>query len=295
MAMRKTRARRKAPKAKRRGRKPAARPRKMVSRQTDRAVVVEGAQNTLTMVVDPVTLSAVYAYNYTTSLSEYQRAQEVAHAYKYYRCAKIELQFVPYANFSSVGGAPNARLPQMYFTVDRVANQWILPTEEEMIERGISPKIFKGKLVYAWKPSLLQNVQLETEQPGDGGGNPLGIQSIGAINSVPLFNKWLPTQQSFGYNVNAATPPNQTNQVLAPMGQNPYALKYHGAIYCSSIEGQTPSTSLVSGDLQIKITWEFKGPRALKTNAPLMEPYDPTTSSMGNPGAVPNTQPTTYP
>lgn len=180
-------------------------------------------------------------------------------------------------------------------SVDRVSNRWITPTETECLERGISPRLFNKKMRLAFKPNLLQEISLETYQSRDGTGALDGISAAGFLNATPLFNKWLPTQQSFGYNVSAINPPNQTNQVLAPMGQNPYALKYHGAIYCSSIEGQTPSTSLVSGDLQIKITWEFKGPRALKTNAPLVEPYDPTTSSMGNPGAVPNTQPTTYP
>lgn len=280
--MRKTRVKRKAPgKARRR---PAARRGKVSTRQTDRAVVVEGAENPLVL-----TPGGTFAYNYTTSLSEFQRAQEVAHAYKYYRCAKIELQFVPYANYAAVGGGAISRLPQLYFTVDRVANQWILPTEEEMIERGISPKLFKGKLTYTWKPSLLQNVQLETEGQADGGGNPLGIQSISAINSVPLFNKWLPTQQAFAF---TNVPPAMTGLQVSQPASNPYALRYYGAVFVIDQEG---GSAQQVGDLISKVTWEFKGPRALKTNAPTQQVIISPTTSMINPGVVANTQPTNYP
>lgn len=144
-----------------------------------------------------------------------------------------------------------------------------------------------------FKPNLLQEISLETGQPADGTGRPLGIDLAGFQNATAVFNKWLPTQQSFGYNI---TGPSQINQVLAPMGVNPYALRYHGAAYCPSIEGLGAGNPVVIGDIQLKITWEFKGPRALLTNRPVAEPNPyVTTSSQGNPGAVPNTQPTTYP
>lgn len=258
--------------------------RALISRKPDYARVVEGVEQ-------PLNLDATgsYGFNYTTSLSEFQRAQEVAHAYKYYRCAKIELQFVPYANVVQVNAAAAGRLPQMYFTLDRVANQWIVPTEAEMIERGVSPKLFKRKYTFSWKPNLLQNVQLETNQPAEGGGNPLGINVINAINSIPVFNKWLPTQQSYGF---TPVPPNaQVGQQVVQPSANPYALRYYGASFCFDIEG---GGSIAIGDLITKVTWEFKGPRALKTNAPGPQVIvSPTTSMMS--GVIANSQPTTYP
>lgn len=272
-----------------RRRKPAMRRKPMgkamIKRKSDYARLVEGSQNILTLNAD-----GTYGFNYTTSLSEFQRAQEVAHAYKYYRAAKVELTFVPYANIAQTGGAANLRLPQLYFTVDRVANQWIVPTEEEMIERGVSPKLFKKKMVFSWKPSLLQNVQMEVNQPAEGGGNPLGVNIIGAINSVPLFNKWLPTQQSFGYT--AAAPNAQIGQTVTQPAQNPYALRYYGAAFVIDQEG---GAAQAIGDLITKVTWEFKGPRALRTNNPTPQIIvSPSTSTM-TPGVVPNTQPTNYP
>lgn len=268
-------------KAKRRPARRAA-----TKRKADYARVVEANESSI--VTDGL---GVYGLTYTTQLSEFQRAQEVAHAYKYYRCAKIELEFVPYANFATTGGAANARLPQLYFTVDRVANQQILPTEAEMQERGISPKLWRSAMKFSWKPSLLQHVQLETNQPTDGTGQGLGIDVINAVNSVPLFNKWLPTQQSYGFNNQGGN--QQTLQQVTQNSSNPYALKYYGATCCIDVEGA--QQVLAVGDLVQKVTWEFKGPRALKTNAPAKEPYITPTTSMMNPGVVANTQPTSYP
>lgn len=267
------------------------RPRKALGRATmarksDYARVVEANESSI--VTDG---TGVFGLTYTTQLSEFQRAQEVAHAYKYYRCAKIELEFVPYANFATTGGAANARLPQLYFTVDRVANQQIVPTEAEMQERGISPKLWRSAMKFSWKPSLLQHVQLETNQPTDGGGQGLGIDVINAVNSVPLFNKWLPTQQSYGFANQGGQ--QQILQNVTQNSSNPYALKYYGATACIDVEGATQV--LAVGDLIQKVTWEFKGPRALKTNAPAKEPYINANTSMMNPGTVANSQPTTYP
>lgn len=256
-------------------------------RKEDYARVVEA--NETSIVTDG---TGVYSLQYTTQLSEFQRAQEVAHAYKYYRCAKIELEFVPYANFATTAGAANARLPQMYFTVDRVANMRIPATEQEMQERGISPKLWRSKMKFAWRPNLLQHVQLETNQPGDGGGNPLGINVINAINSIPLFNKWLPTQQSFGFTP-IAGPTSQVGQQVTQAASNPYTLKYYGATCVIDVEGATQV--LAVGDLIQKVTWEFKGPRALVTNAPAKELYESEATSMMVPGQVANRQPTNYP
>lgn len=245
----------------------------------------------------PIYLSATgQAFdNFTTSLSAYQRAQEVAHAYKYYRCKSVQLIFVPYSNISLTGGGVAQRLPQLYFTVDRVANQYILPTEDEMLSRGINPVLFKKIMKFSWKPSLLQNVQLETNQPTDGQGTPLGIDVINAINSVPLFNKWLPTQQSFGY---TATPGAmaQINQAMVQPSSNPYALRYYGATWLIDQEqdGVAQEQQKI-GDVMVKVTWEFKGQRALATLNPTPQTVVSQATSMMTPGVLANTQPTTYP
>lgn len=229
----------------------------------------------------------------TFNLQQYQRAQEVAHAYKYYRAVKAEITFVPYSNFSQVGGGVGARMPNLYMTVDRVANQQINPTEEEMLERGVKPRLFNKICKLMWKPNLLQHVQLVTNQPVDGTGAPLGINTLGALNSIPVMNKWLPTQQSFGF---AATTPNvQGGLERVPNAVNPYVLNYYGASWIADQEGAPDAVPV--GDYQVRITWEFKGPRALATNLPSAEAYTHAeqATQAGTAGYVPNTQPTTYP
>lgn len=227
-------------------------------------------------------------------LADFQRPQEIAHAYKYYRASKCEITFIPYYNVAQTGGAGATQLPQLYMTVDRLSNRWIAPTENEMLERGVSPKIFNKKRKIMFKPNLLQEISLETVQPVDGTGQPLGIDLAGFQNAIAVFDKWLPTQQSFGYS-RVAGASTQTGQVLAPQGVNPYALRYHGCAYVPAIEGLAPGNETTVGDIQVKITWEFKGPRALATNAPVAEPNPYAVTSSQVTGVVPNTQPTTYP
>lgn len=254
------------------------------ARKTDYARLVEAQE--LPIVTDA---GGNFALNYTTTLNDFQRAQEVAHAFKYYRCAKVELIFVPYANFALTNGGAPSRLPQLYFTLDRVSNMWIPPTEAEMLERGISPRLFKGTCKFSYKPNLLQNVQMETEQPADGGGNPLGITRFSAVNSVPLYNKWLPTQQSYGF---TQAPNAMIGQQVTQSAVNPYSLKYYGSIACINIEG---GNAQQIGDLMTKVTWEFKSPRALKTLPPGIEQVIVPGTSTQVPGVVANTQPTAYP
>lgn len=279
-------------------RRPARKPRRVLRKKrmglkktmprastTNYATVTEGFEQQLTL-----DATGQYSFNFTTSLSAFSRATEVAHSYKYYRCKSIELTFVPYANISSVGGPLAARLPQLYFQIDRVANQYIAPSEAEMIERGVTPRLFKKKMVFKWKPNLLQNVQMETNQPTDGGGQPLGIDVINAINSVPLFNKWLPTQQSYGF---SPAPPRQqiANQVVQPSA-NPWALRYYGAAFVISQEDGNEAMAI--GDLITRVIWEFKGPRAVKTVAPAPQSTVAITESMTTNGRVANTQPSNY-
>lgn len=257
-----------------------------VSSNANYAISTEGFEQPLT-----TDATGQFSFNFTTTLSSFNRSQEVAHAYKYYRCKKVELEFVPYANMSLTNGAASARLPQLYFQVDRICNHFIAPSEDEMIERGCTPKLFKQKLKYSWKPNLVQSVQMETNQPRDGTGALEGIQSLNSINSIPIYNKWLPTQQSWGYTIQ---PPNQqTNPSVVPAASNPYALRYYGAVAVISVEGG--SQVEVIGDLITRVTWEFKGPRALRTDAPTEPTVVDQQTSTAVLGVIANTQPTVYP
>lgn len=291
---RKSPGRRRAMRSKPRRKAPGKR--RMAKRSSDYAKVVEIQETPLVAINDNNNDSVGGQLSFC--LADYQRPQEVAHAYKYYRASHVEISFIPYFNIAQTNGAAGTRLPQMYMSVDRVGNRWIAPIENEMLERGISPRVFNKKMRLSFKPNLLQGISLETNQPAEGGGLPLGVNVVGYQNAVPLFNKWLPTQQSFGYSQTpgAGSGVAQIGQVLAPTGVNPYALRYYGAIFCPAIESIAPNTPQTVGDIQVKITWEFKGPRSLASNRPIPEPNPyVTTSSQGGNNAIPNTQPTTYP
>lgn len=132
---------------------------------------------------------------------------------------------------------------------------------------------------------------MEVNQPSDGTGKGLGIDTIGAVNSVPLFNKWLPTQQSYGYKAPAG-PDAQLNLTMAQPAINPYALRYYGATFVIDQEGGVGGSI---GDIITKVTWEFKGPRALKTNDPTPQIPVSEATDMTTNGVVANTQPTEYP
>lgn len=263
--------------------------RAMMKRKSDYARLVETSEVQIVAVN-----RGAESYGGVTSftLADFQRAQEVAHAYKYYRASKVQVTFIPYYNIAQTGGAGATRLPQLYFTVDRVANKLITPTESEMLERGVAPKLFTKKLTYSWKPNILQEVNFETSQAADPGGAPLGIGVLGALNSIAVFNKWIPTQQGFGYT--GAIGNTQTGQQIVPNGINPYSIQYYGAAWVPSVE-TGGDASVPCGDLQVKITWEFKEPRALKTERPTAPPNPYAATSMTTVGVVANTQPTQYP
>lgn len=289
------RPRRKAPIRRRRVARKKAVGRSSIKRTSDYAKCVEIQETQLMAVTDQNGVSVGAVMNFC--LADFQRPQEIAHAYKYYRAAKVEMTFIPYYNIAQTGGAAATRLPQLYLTVDRLSNRWIAPTENEMLERGVAPKIFNRKRKLVFKPNLLQGVSLEVSQNNTGPAL-TGITATGYQNAIALFDKWLPTQQSMGYS-SVQVPGGggtQGENALTPLGVNPYALRYHGAAYVPAIDGVVNTEGFEVGDIQLKVTWEFKGPRALKTLTPQVDPNPyAATSSQGAAYATPNTQPTTYP
>ena len=79
-------------------------------------------------------------------LSQYNRATAVSTNYRYYRCKKVELEFVPYANVFAAGTA----FPELYFQVDRTQGitspgaPLPIPTKNMMLARGCMPQKWTG-------------------------------------------------------------------------------------------------------------------------------------------------------
>ena len=159
-----TRPRRAILNRRRRGKKAVGRAR--MKRSSDYAKVVEIQETPFVAINNAGGESVGAVMNFC--LADFQRPQEVAHSYKYYRAAKVEITFIPYFNIAQTNGAGATQLPQLYMTVDRLSNRWIAPTESELLSRGVSPKIFNKKRKLVFKPNLLQGVSLEVSQDNTG-------------------------------------------------------------------------------------------------------------------------------
>lgn len=180
-------------------------------------------------------------------LDQYARALAVSKNYRFYRCKKVELEFIPYANVF----APGTAFPELYFQVDRTQGVALpgatlpLPTKNMMMARGVMPLKWTGVIRKSYVPSVLR---LENLYQNVLGGN---VISVAGTTSTPVKYKWYATQTYF------TNPPN--NQA-SPVGGNyaPPSLRYFGAAYFINQDLAPPSAVL--GTIKMRVHWEFKEP-----------------------------------
>jgi len=238
--------RRKAPgkrRALRKGRKGASKMRGMRLRlnanKQDRATVIETQE-----------LAAVpEGGNFVGhQLDQYNRALAVSKNFRYYRCKKVELEFVPYANLFG----PNTAFPELYFQVDRtqgVTNPGValpLPTKNIMLARGVMPQKWTGIIRKSYVPSVCRLENLYQSVLGS------DVQQIAGVTTTPVFNKWYATQQ--------VIPPAPPGNAFTPVASNfvPQSLRYFGAAYFINQDLAAPSAIL--GTIKMRVHWEFKEP-----------------------------------
>lgn len=181
-------------------------------------------------------------------LSQYARALNVSKNYRFYRCKKVELEFIPYANVFSSGTA----FPELYFQVDRTQGIGLpgaslpLPTKNMMLARGVMPQKWTTVVRKSYTPSVLRGENLiQNVEPN---GN---ISSIASISSTPVLFKWYATQQ-----YNPAIQPATASGVTGMY--NPSQLRYFGATYYINQDLAPPSAIL--GTIKMRVHWEFKEP-----------------------------------
>jgi len=190
-------------------------------------------------------------------LGQYNRALAVAQNFRYYRCKKVELEFIPYANMFPGGTA----FPELYFQVDRVQGATNpgagnpLPTKNMMLARGCMPQKWTGVIKKSYVPSVCRLENLYQNVLGS------DVQSIVAVTTTPVKYKWYATQkQPF-----TAPPGNAASPVAA--AYVPEALRYFGAAYV--IDQPLAEPSAVLGTIKMRVHWEFKEPMWLAdTSAP---------------------------
>lgn len=206
---------------------------KTLSSMNDRARVVE-VENYGDI---PVNLGQ----NLTWQLSLFPRALAVSKNFRYYRCAKVELEFIPYANVF----APGQSLPELYYQTDyTTALATAPPTQASMEGRGVTPVKWTSVIKRRFTPAVLRFENLQTM-------NALNVQyfDVQPLSATPVKNKWYMTQQVFNPTVQGTT------QQAGPSA-DPTNLKYHGAAFFPN----SPIGAGNVGRLVIKTHWDFKEP-----------------------------------
>lgn len=205
----------------------------------DRATVVEVQEN-------QVVPEGGQFVNHT--LNDFPRALAVSKQYRFYRCKKVEVEFIPYANLF----APGTAFPELYVQVDRTqgvqfgpAAPLPLPTKQIMMSRGVMPVKWTSIIKRNYAPSVLRAENFIQNVLGS------DVQSIAAITSTPVLYKWYATQQYF-----AAPPGNAASAIDGLWGPN--LLRYYGMAYC--VDQPLAEPSAVLGTIKIKVHWEFKEP-----------------------------------
>jgi len=181
-------------------------------------------------------------------LNQYNRALQVSQNYRYYRCKKVELEFIPFANVF----APGQAFPELYFQVDRVQGATFpgaanpLPTKNMMLARGVMPIKWTGVVRKAYIPSVCRLENLYQNVLGS------DVQSVVSPTTTPVFNKWYATQKT----PYVQPPGNAASPIQA--NWDPTVLRYFGAAYFINQELAAPSAIL--GTIKMRVHWEFKEP-----------------------------------
>lgn len=182
------------------------------------------------------------------SLSQYARALNVSKNFRFYRCKKVELEFIPYANLFPAGTA----FPEVYFQVDRTQGITApgvplpLPTKNMMLARGVLPKKWTSIIKRSYIPSVARNENLVYNTLGN------NVQDLGSITTTPVFNKWYATQ---GYYPNVGGG-NAAHYGYGTWG--PQFLQYFGAAYF--VDQPIAPPGAVLGTIKVRVHWEFKEP-----------------------------------
>lgn len=203
----------------------------------DRATVVEVMQDQVMLANTGNTISH--------HLGQFARATAVSKNFRFYRCKKVEVEFIPYANVFPSGQC----YPQLYYQVDRTQGTNGIPgpapTEASMMSRGVLPIKFTSPVKRWYSPSVLRNENFIQNVLGS------DVQSVAAVTSTPVLYKWYATQQYFN-----PPPGNAASQIQPTWG--PLNLEYYGAAYYVDLD--IPPATPGVGVIKMKVHWEFKEP-----------------------------------
>lgn len=219
-------------------RKPIYKRRGQMNSMTDRAKVVE--------VENYNTIQSGVGQNLIWKLNQFPRALAVSKNYRYYRCTRVEIEFIPYANVF----APGTSFPELYYQTDLTASiPTPQPTENSMLSRGVLPVKWTSVVKRSFSPAVLRYENLEVQKTSD-------VIDVQPMTSTPVKYKWYMTQQAYSASLAMAT------TIVGP-ALDPTNLNYHGCAFIpmSLVAGQD------LGKVLIRTHWEFKEPLVVPTSS----------------------------
>lgn len=279
----------------RRGRKRVARPRRRVARRSMNPMKM-GCK--IVEVEEFIATGANVGGLVTSRIADYARALKVSSSFKFYRCEKVEVEFIPrYNTFQGSDGGISK--PELYYQT----NHQLLttaPTKAILQARGCSPiqwtktikksfrpAIMRGESLYAYNSNLgvlaqyndgssfaIAQISPATAYLNASGGAATlsGIangQSIASTTGnpvrqlyfeaqTPVYSKWYATQGNALPSMGSVT----GGPFASTEGCNPTNLTYFGAEYFITVPGSESDSAFISGRIVVKTTWGFKGARA---------------------------------
>lgn len=210
-------------------------------------------KQTISLVNDQ--MNVVYRLDNIT-LSDFDRAVQVARAYQYYKISKVELLFKPFAD--TFTNSTSQSVPYLHYLIIKGDNM-DAGTFNQLRDAGAKPIRFDDKtIVRSWKPAVLQaNVGEDQNIPG-----PPPYTNFAIARTSP----WLATNYNPG------------EQSLA---WQPSKVPHKGILY-----GVQQDYSVLTQYYDVTITahFQFKKPQTLDTNTPVAS----TQKSLMEKGEVPS-------
>lgn len=182
----------------------------------------------------------------------FQRATILASQYKFYRCSKVEYEYLP--SYNTFQDGQGTTVPYLFQVMNRNGEELpAAPYDNAMFQRmGATPLKLTKKLMKSYKPNTLVGTAATHDIRAG------GSQSNATINwtFTPQYDTWQSTEvlelDDQG-NSGGGTPLNSAG--LAP------ATYYGHWFYVKQDLDRTAEDPVC--DVLVKVHWEFKGPRSL--------------------------------
>jgi len=190
------------------------------------------------------------------SSQRFQRAITVASQYRFYRCSRVEYQYIP--SYNTFQDGSGTTVPYLYHVMNRSGEELPnAPIDNAYLQRmGATPVKMTKTIVKSYKPNTLVGTAATHDiVPGT---NPGGIPG-GNIRwtFTPKYDEWQSTE-FLQPTPNGVESPGGIP--LNPAGFGPSS--YYGHYFYIKQDKDAVAEDPV-GDLMVKVHWQFKDPRSM--------------------------------